>query len=69
MSIWNDTFIINIIHSTNNFHGTKSETKDKFQGSLKGAIRYTLNKYGNIQGYHVISFYNSKGEWLKEISF
>ena len=67
MSIWNDTFKIEITIMENPYQNKKTEYVEYFKGSLKGAIRhvFSLEAMGNITAV----FYNSKGEYIKEIGF
>lgn len=59
MNLWNDTFTIIIDLKP---YGKISVY---YKGSLKGAIRKFLESFEGKRA--VASFYNSKGEWIKEI--
>ncbi|MFB5555013.1 hypothetical protein ACE41A_08760 [Bacillus cytotoxicus] len=65
MSLWNDTFKIELT-----FRGRNKRIRTEIishKGSLKSAIRSIFKKYGSI---HVVAnIYNSKGRWIKEIGF
>ena len=65
VNLWNDTFKIDLRVTDNPFQNQSLSRTEYFTGSLKGAIRYVLNlkEKGNVTA----SFYNSTGEYLKEI--
>lgn len=74
-SLWRGTFLIEVkqVEAKDRrkpfgmLWNNEGETiKVKFEGSLKGAIRYALKHHS--QNYvNSLSFYDENGNWLKEI--
>lgn len=67
MSLWDDVFTIEITVVENVFQNREVSFVETFEGSLKGAIRYVLNS--NYKGNVTALFYNSKGEYIKELGW
>lgn len=58
-TLWSDVFTL--IFTLPN--GKKNS--EEFQGSVRSAIRYALNRYDTA----VVNIYTSNRDWLKEISW
>lgn len=70
-SIWNDTFTVEYSYlESDSSHFSLSQTKqytETYIGSLKTLHRKVLNE--RRHGHASVNFYNSDGEWLKEIMY
>ncbi|HHT7186894.1 TPA: hypothetical protein ACTZ5N_000102 [Bacillus cereus] len=64
MSLWKDTFRIELKFKDTFKGNTRTETIT-YEGSLKSAIRHFFNEYKGVSV--LANFYNSKGEWIKEV--
>lgn len=70
MSLWNDVFKIEVTVTKNPYES--NSYVEYFDGSLKGAIRFAINKFvlnKKIKGNVVLVFYDSSGCYLKEMGF
>lgn len=67
MSLWNDTFRIELVIKQFDSMGSERKETLYFKGSLKNAIYSILR--GNRKGHVCADFYTSDGCWLKEIMF